>query len=95
MAPSDKSLAIKDEFTDWERHNSLVYRSLPPELTKKETDRLTDNHGAFKVDNESLIITKCLTLEEGQSILDMYSHIHSTTMLLLQSTLQHQLRYVV
>jgi len=92
---SDKSLAVKDEFDDWTRHNHLVYRHIAPDEAKKEMDALTGDCGAFYVDNESLTIIKCLNLEEGMSVLDMYSHIESTTMLLLQSILGLQLSVTI
>ena len=92
---SDKSLAVKDEFDDWQRHNHLVFRHVAADGSKDEMNALTGDCGAFNVDNESLTIMKCLNLEEGMSVLDMYSHIDSTTMLLLQSILGHQLRYCV
>ena len=66
---SDKSLPIKDEFQDWSAYRSVLHRTLAADCQNKETERLTANSGAFRLDNESLIIAKCLALEEGNAVL--------------------------
>lgn len=75
---TDISFVRKDEFKgQWEKYKGLEYRM-------RDNVENLENSAACEVDQEGLTILKCLGVQTGEKILDMYSNTESTTMYLLQ-----------